>query len=72
MNSVSDEHVTSLLPFLTASDPEQLTLTTVPGTTGNCVVVLIVPVHSAFSPVQPTDIMFVEIYSILIMTKSTA
>ena len=44
--------VTSLLPSLTASEKEHFTSTTVPGLTGNCVVVFIVLVHSVFSPVQ--------------------
>ena len=44
--------VTSLLPSLTAAENEQLTSTTVPGFTGNCVVVFIMLVHSVFSPVQ--------------------
>ena len=45
-------HVTSLLPSLTASECKQVTSTTVPGFTGNCVVVFIVLVHAFFSPVQ--------------------
>ena len=55
MNSVSDVQVTLLLPLLRAPELEQLTLTTVPGTTGNFVVVLRVLLHSAFSPVQEAD-----------------
>ena len=45
--------VTSLLPSKTASECEHVTSTTVPGFTGNCVVVFIVPAQSVFSPVQP-------------------
>ena len=41
--------VTSLLP---SWDNKHVTSTTVPGLTGNCVVVFIVLVHSVFSPVQ--------------------
>ena len=41
-----------LLPSKTASESEHVTSTTVPGSTGNCVVVSIVLVHSVFSPVQ--------------------
>ena len=37
---------------MTASGLEQVTSTTVPGSTGNCVVVSIVLVHSVFSPVH--------------------
>ena len=37
---------------MTASGLEHVTSTTVPGSTGNCVVVFIVLVHSVFSPVQ--------------------
>ena len=44
--------VTSLLPSLAASGLEQVTSTTVPWFTGNCVVVSIVLVHSVFNPVQ--------------------
>ena len=44
--------VTSLLPSLTCSESEHVTSTTVPGLTGNCVVVFMVLVHSFFSPVQ--------------------
>ena len=54
LNSVPEVQVTSLLPLLRAPDLKQLTSTTVPGTTGNCVVVLIAFIHSAFSPVQLT------------------
>ena len=49
---VSAMHVTSLLPSFTASGLEHSTSTTVPGFTGNCVVVSIVLFHSVFSPVQ--------------------
>ena len=52
VNSVPAVQVTWLLPSLTASELEQVTSTTVPVSTGNCVVVLIVPVHSVFSPVH--------------------
>ena len=45
-------HVTLLLPLMIASELEHLTSTTVPGFTGNSVVVSIVLVHSVFSPVQ--------------------
>ena len=45
-------HVTSLFPSLAASECKQVTSTTVPGFTGNCVVVSIVLVHSFFSPLQ--------------------
>ena len=44
--------VTSLLPALTASALEHVTSTTVPGFTGNCVVVSIVLVHSVFNPLH--------------------
>ena len=44
--------VTSLLPSMTAAENKQVTSTTVPGFTGNCVVGFIVLVHSVFSPVQ--------------------
>ena len=37
---------------MTASGLEHVTFTTVPGSTGNCVVVSIVLVHSVFSPVH--------------------
>ena len=52
MKSVPKEHVTWLLPLMTASELEHVTSTTIPGLTGNCVVVFIVLVHSVFSPVQ--------------------
>ena len=47
-------HVTSLFPLFTASECKQVTSTTVPGFTGNCVVVfiIIVLVHPFFSPLQ--------------------
>ena len=38
--------------MLTCSELEQATSTTVPGSTGNAVVVVIVLVHSVFSPVH--------------------
>ena len=44
--------VISLLPLLTASEEEHVTFITVPGFTGNCVVVSIVPVHFVLSPVH--------------------
>ena len=44
--------VTSLLPVFIAPFSEHVTSTTVPGSTGNCVVVSSVLVHSVFSPVQ--------------------
>ena len=44
--------VTALLPSFTASGLEHSTSITVPGFTGNCVVVFIVLVHSVLSPVQ--------------------
>ena len=52
VKSVPAVQVTSLLPSFTASELEHITFTTVPGFTGNCVVVSIVLVHSVFSPVQ--------------------
>ena len=52
MKSVPIEQVTWLLPLFTASESEHVTSTTVPGLTGNCVVVFIVLVHSVFSPVH--------------------
>ena len=52
VKSVPKEHVTWLLPLLIASELEHVTSTTVPMSTGNCVVVFIVLVHSVFSPVQ--------------------
>ena len=52
MKSVPVVQVTSLLPPFTASELEQVTSTTVPVSTGNCVVVSIVLVHSVFSPVH--------------------
>ena len=36
-----------------------MTPTTVPGFTGNCVVVFIVLVHSVFSPVQSGAVMYI-------------
>ena len=52
VKSVPAVQVTSLLPLLTVSESEHVTSTTVPGSTGNCVVVSSVLVHSVFSPVQ--------------------
>ena len=52
VKSVPIVQVTWLLPLFTASELEHVTSTTVPGSTGNCVVVFIVLVHSVFSPVQ--------------------
>ena len=46
-----------LLPALRASVSEHETSTSVPGFTGNCVVVFIVLVHSVFSPVQSGAVM---------------
>ena len=61
MKSVPIVQVTVLLPSFTASELEHVTSTTVPGLTGNCAVVLIVLVHSVFSPVQ---IGAVEVYNL--------
>ena len=55
--------VTSLLPSLTAAENKQLTSTTVPCFTGNCVVVLIVLVHSVFSPVQSGAVEIIALVS---------
>ena len=52
VKSVPLEHVTSLLPLLTASELEHFTANTAQLTTGNFVVVFIVLIHSVFSPVQ--------------------
>ena len=52
VNPVPAVQVTSVLPSFTASALEQVTSTTVPGFTGNCVVVSIVLVHSVFNPVH--------------------
>ena len=52
VKSVPIVQVTALLPALTALVSEHATSTTVPGSTGNCVVVFIVLVHSVFSPVH--------------------
>ena len=66
VNSVPEVQVTLLLPLLRASESEQVTSTTVPGTTGNCVVVLIVLFHSAFSPVQiPVECRYVVLNHLL-------
>ena len=48
-----------LLPSKTALMSEHVTSTTVPGLTGNCVVVSIVLVHSGFSPVQSGAVMII-------------
>jgi hypothetical protein len=47
--SVPAMQVTALLPLLRAPDSEQVSVTTVPEATGNCVVVSIVLFHSDFS-----------------------
>ena len=52
MKLVSDEQVTLLLPSFLAAGSEQANTTIVSGSTGNCVVVCIVIVHSVFSPVH--------------------
>ena len=52
VKSVPAVQVTWLLPSFTASEFEHVNSTTVPGSTGNCVVVFIVLVHSVFSPVH--------------------
>ena len=52
VKSVLVLQVTSMLPLLTCSALEQVTSTTVPGSTGNCAAVSSVLVHSVFSPVQ--------------------
>ena len=52
MNCVSELHVTVLLPSLIAPESEHFTSTTVPGSTGNVAVVVIVFLHPASSPVQ--------------------
>ena len=54
--------VTLLLPTLIASESEHVTSTTVPGFTGNCVVVSIVLVHSVISPVQSGAVGIIIIY----------
>ena len=61
MNSVCVAQITSLLPKWEASESEHFTSTTVPGTTGNCVVVSIVLIHSVFSPVHGS----VRIYQLI-------
>ena len=53
MNPVPDAQVISLLPEFIAPVSEHVTSTTVPGFTGNCVVVSSVLVHCVLSPVQP-------------------
>ena len=52
MNIVSAMQVTSLLPSSTVSVSEHVISTTVPKSTGNCVFVSIVLIHSDFKPVQ--------------------
>ena len=52
VKSVLVLQVTTLLPLLACSGLEQVTSTTVPGSTGNCAVVSSVLIHSVFSPVQ--------------------
>ena len=52
VNSMPDVQVTSLLPEFIAPESEHVTSTTVPGSTGNCVVVFSMCVNSSFSPVQ--------------------
>ena len=52
MKIVPSVQITPLLPWLIASKSEQVTSTTVPGFTGNCVVVSSVLVHSVLSPVH--------------------
>ena len=52
MKIVPVTQVTLLLLLPSASECKHVTSTTVPGFTGNCVVVSIVLVHSVFSPVQ--------------------
>ena len=52
MKSAPVTQVTSLLPSFTALECEHVTSTTVPGSTGNCIVVSIVLVHSVFNPVH--------------------
>ena len=52
MKSVPIVQVTVMLPLKTASELEHVTSIAVPVSTGNCVVVFIVLVHSVFSPVQ--------------------
>ena len=49
---MSNVQVTSLLPVFIAPVSEHVTSTTVPGFTGNCVVVSSVLIHSVLSPVQ--------------------
>ena len=49
---MSNLQVTSLLPEFTAPVSEHVTSTSVPGSTGNCVVVSSMLVHSGFRPVQ--------------------
>ena len=67
MKSVPDTQVTWLLPSLTSSESKHVTSTTVPGFTGNCVVVSIVLVHSVFSPVQIGAAIVIECFIINII-----
>ena len=60
-----------LLPIKTASVSEHVTSTTVPGFTGNCVVVSIVLVHSVFSPVQSGAVMIIYQCVVLNYHQST-
>ena len=69
--------VTSLLPCWRAPGLEHEISTTVPGCTGNSVVVSIVLVHPAFSPVQITGkflsqirVRYVERFALLKAIKS--
>ena len=50
-----DTQVTSLLPKLKYPGSEHVSSTTVPGSTGNCVVVSSVPVQSVSNPMQSGD-----------------
>ena len=52
---MSNVQVTSLLPKFSNPESVHVMSTTVPVSTGNCVVVLNVLVHSVFSPVQTGD-----------------
>ena len=68
VKSVPALQVTELLPLKTASELEHVNSTTVPGFTGNCVVVFIVLVHSVFSPVQEVGaVEVIECFTINIM-----
>ena len=50
-----DTQVTSLLPKLKYPGSEQVSSTTVPGSTGNCVAVSSLPVQSVSNPMQSGD-----------------